>query len=434
MRGARIAAVGLGVAALLALAAGLSAKSKRAAASTAPRDSVVDERQPGSGDAPDRIPAATVPPPPAPIQAVEHADLIDDVVVDNASPCADEPTTITAYPRASVSGDELFVIVDGHSGNPGVVSFPSSGPRELAVEVVRRVPTATADKQIDRRTVRIDVRECRGGALRMTSQRLSDKGVYSLVARDADGVALPATGDASYQWDFGDGEVATTREPFVEHRFLPKPGAIQTTFLVTADAVRGGSRSHGIVAVALQNMAAVNRLRGRITPAVEVGPTSRGEDGRLHARLVVSNDEPVPLHLRTASATFVPCEEDSARDRERRAVDPAALCDTTDLTPGRDDVAMSMPEREIPAGTCLVQVELRGESNDGIPVFASAYLESGSFAPTRTIAMGKASADEDEQRTVRDLDRAIELLGRRGDPHPTVTDEELTMLRRQGRL
>ena len=126
--------------------------------------------------------------------------------------------------------------------------------------------------------------------------------------------------------------------------------------------------------------------------------------------------------------------QDGARDRERRAFDPAALCDTTELLPGSDDVAMSISEREIPAGTCLVQVELRGESGDGIPVFASAYLESGSFAPTRTIALGAAPAGEDEQRTLRDLERAIDLLGRRSDPHPTVTDEELTMLRRQGRL
>jgi hypothetical protein len=311
-----------------------------------------------------------------------------------------------------------------------VLSFESEGERVVSVAVFDR----RGGGRVAREEVVLRVLECdgRAGSLQVDVRFLPELGVHSFVARpsgELDEKSAEQLSRASFRWSFGDGTEESGRAA-AEHRYDHRSQrTAMRTFLVKVEATMGGKILRGRATATQESLYFANRQRGVLTPDVRVGAT-RLEGGEYRAAVEVGQFETAPLEVDRASVSFVPCRPDEPAPARVEGAWAAPYLGTRLLEPGWNTLELRYPRAAVPEGTCLVQFAFGGEPEAGQPLHLHAHLKVGTFLaghPPPSAAKGPA-----EQRAV--LDRALSLLGRKGRAGAYVTEEELELLRRQGKL
>jgi hypothetical protein len=402
-----------------------TAVEKQHASATSERPSTLVGQQSPSGS----LTVARSQPP----AAAGAAPIIDRVTIDQSVACRNEPLTIEVLAHAA-NGDNagLVTLIDGRPGNPGVVSFVSSGDWAVPVLVYDRARHG----EPARRELNVKVRECDAQQqwLEVQARPLPKSSAHGFVARlpevlSNDSKLQQALRDATLSWDFGDG-TSVRAGASTSHRYPDAVAAsAMRTFMVRVEANVGGRLLRGKTTVSSSSEYLANKQRGAITPEVRVGETRRNAEG-YSATLQVIHFEPAPLRLDTAEVSFTGCGVVGADASAPAPVSGPAerYLDRTELAQGRSNVELRLRASAVPERTCLAQLTFSGRAQDGEAVSMTAHLR---FTPSGAEQAFERNTDAARSRT---LTRALALLGRDLRDGAVVSDDELAILRQRGEL
>lgn len=298
---------------------------------------------------------------------VRSRHLIRAIRLDPPAPCRGEDVTVSV--ELEDAAIDAKVSIAGRAGAQTVLRFDREGRQPVAV-----VARDWSDG-IDIRKARVGVRDCDARALTITVRPVGD-GTVGLEARWPS--SAPAVG-ASYDWDFGDGQVAQTAEPGVLHEYdLAGQASATASWIVTVTARdASGDSLEGRAPVTLPNplwLASRGETRWLALRTARFAPPPIDETGTRVLTLEVQADGAGTTLGGVELAGFA-CA-DLARRLE--AVLPVeSLSRATLEAAGWTEVALSLPAAVWPEPVCRAEIRLRGRTSTGRPVTAMTAVELG---------------------------------------------------------
>lgn len=362
--------------------------------------------------------------------------LIDEVTVEKKEVCEGEENLVTIKAHTPDGSDPfLHYLVGSQAGQrvPLRTWLPDDGEDvKLEVKVFGK-NNATASAPLPQFTVK----SCRPARMINLIPHLKANtfGEYVLEAKvvevpplDPNAKPAPPMKVQSYEWSFGDGESATTPNPFAEHSYESRrQDALYSNFLVQVTARgEGGEPVTGRAALQLLNPAYEDLAgKGVVTLMVQLTPRfpELGSDGVVHQRVRLFHFRDKPVYIQGAAVV------------RHRAGDP-----TGNAIPEREDPFQLMGGNIIPPGHGL-EFEARLDTRKDADVFSLEHLlegkdEDGMPARGAFSVMRPPDAPTKES-SVPVIDPALKqkiLAARRILNKPFVTDEDLIRLEREGKF
>jgi hypothetical protein len=345
-----------------------------------------------------------------------RAPLIVEATLDRDLVCPGEPVRVdVAAVHPEGAPNPVHVDVNGTAGNSVVLQF--RGP--AGVRYVQ-VTATTFEGHIDTRTLTVDVVECEPGeAYPRVYARPSP--FHELVV-DFQVANTEELGDGqTYEWDFGDGQLAETDVPHAAHPYSERDlarDAIFTTFEARLTVHAQGEPDRTVPkTITLWNAYALAKRRGVIQPPVHQGDRMRQGASNWVASFELTNleDEYVRFTTRRDEKQFC--------DRERvPEFQPARNVSIALRAQELRQIVVVRPFGELPEEVCGLGVHYEGSTDSGMPSRASAYftLRDAEVVPETDPAMLEALNRVIAEGLVADPDR--------------VTHEELYTLALEGKL
>jgi len=343
-------------------------------------------------------------------------------------------------------GEENLVTVRAHTsdGNDAFLHYTVAGEAGAQVPVRsflgregKPAPQSAIAFSRDNVATRIElpawrVKNCRPARILVVTVRVLPNSTgereFTATVRTLEG---PPFTPSWYEWSFGDGTASVTPGPTASHDYsrLPQKSAF-TDLLVKVKARDGGGESvEGRLPLQLRNVAFFSRERGTATIFAEASPRfpQTSPDGivRQTFRLWHAEDSPVEITGATRARLLSPVTAGSAPEPPRAvAIDPAEI----------------VREREIPAGG-FVEQEVRYDFAADSQAYGVVYEIQGITASGMQ-ARGEIAVLRPPPRPTREnsipiadpalaakIRKAMEILQK-----PTVSEEDLFRLEREGRL
>jgi hypothetical protein len=140
--------------------------------------------------------------------------IIQSVLVTNTTPCAGRQFLVAVNAQDPENpGGPVQIFIDRAPGTPQALQYFAVNPtRKVSIYAI------TPTRLEDRKEITVAVQEC--PTVTTTLELLSGKNPFRRNRVDFHAVLRPAKARA-YQWVFGDGTTAVTKEPFVSHDYSP---------------------------------------------------------------------------------------------------------------------------------------------------------------------------------------------------------------------
>jgi hypothetical protein len=231
----------------------------------------------------------------------------------------------------------------------------------------------------------------------------------------------------SYEWNFGDGETATTQTPYALHNFEGRKQDAMFSHLLVEVKVRGdtGEPVVGRTALQLVNPAFEDlATKGVVTLLVQLTPRfpELGSDGvvRQKVRLFHHQDRPVFIH----NAVRFRHRMTPTDSKGQQVVDPSTLLGSSTVPPGKGlEFELKLDTRKEP-DVFSVEYYVEGKDSEGRPARGAFSVMRPPSRPTK-----------ENSRPVEDpLLKAKILEARKLLNRPYVTDEDLWQLQREGKF
>lgn len=298
-----------------------------------------------------------------------EADMNLSVDVDRQQICANESVIVTATARHPESpAGRVDISTNGAWGSPQALTFSGPpGPRVIQVNAV------TPDKFTDSAQTIIEVVAC--DAAHQVLEVTSQPNPFREYVIDF-GIANAATfagQSPSYTWDFGDGQTSVTSDPAMAHDYraaLPRD-ELYATFQVAVTLRRDGQPElRAAQTVTLWNTYAYNKRLGFLQPPVEAPQQLQPVAGGLGAAIQIRNLEDEPIRFGSRQIEYQRC------DPSTLSVPPAPEPVTIEVGAGQQLVhQLDLPAANVTDAICGVAVALIGQSESGLPAYATAYFD-----------------------------------------------------------
>ncbi len=346
------------------------------------------------------------------------ADMITLVTVDNTRICTGDSVLVTVEARHPESPQGMVDIsINGAWGSPRYLQF-SGPPGPRLIQVV----AATPEKHLDTEQVTVEIIACDEAreTLDVTLQpnRFRQHVVDFVVAN---GAAFAGQSPA-YVWDFGDGQTIQTDVPYAPHDYSEALGrdTPYSVFQATITLHRPGMpalTTHKTVTV--WNMYGFNKQRGFLQPPVEAERQLRLSGGGFTANYSVENLEDELIRFTSRQLEYQLCAANQASIPQP----PESL--VIEIGPRqRSTLQLDVPASAITGDICGLALTLSGQSERGVPVYASAYFDT---------PPNPALAQPVDSQAFRQLLNDVVARGLVADPRH-VTEEELYRLAREGKI
>jgi hypothetical protein len=356
-----------------------------------------------------------------------RAPVIDAVVVEKAEVCEGEENLVSVRAHAPDGGDAwLHYTIAGEAGAQVPVRAWLRRDGTVAPQVVA---VFGADNVAARAEVPpYRVKPCRPERLVRVTARLLPNSVEE---RELTAEVLTHRGASwfvprRYRWAFGDGATAETDGPVAVHDYAARPQRTAHAQLLASVEVEGedGERVRGRLALQLPNPAFEARQRGVVALFAQPSPrfpAQSGPDGLVEQRFRLWHAEDGPVEVTRVTVRGIGRGGDPAGG----AIElPAAALGAAVIPPGGGiEVPLAHAFAGEPDLRGLVY-DIEGRSADGWPARGELALLRPPPAPTQ--ANSRPVTDPALEARIR---AALRLLGK-----PTVSQEELSRLEREGRL
>ena len=390
--------------------------------------------------------------PPATAPRPELGFEVADIEVEKETICRGEPTQIRITARRA-GGDEGWLVpsVDGKVGWTVPYSRLAGAAGTYRVPIRLLDPEGGAGAYVDD-SAYVEVKDCvapwvvivqarrflvggeeRGVDLTATLRDGPTWEAFGLATHERDGArgapVSPVATAASWRWELGDGDVVTTRTPFLRHE-LPDEEARGMDGLVDSYTVRaialdadGRELGAGVVAVSLINRTAeLKRTAHRLQLAARHAPVpATGAGGARYLDVTLRNiDGEETARLESMSMRTITCAE---ADGGVRAVGVESVFPERVIPPGGEITGrVTWPAKQAP-DVCFVNVAVTGRTAPGdYEVVGYFSLEVGRSRTATTVT------DPARVAALREVTRAL------GDPRVPITPEVIRRLENQGKI
>lgn len=433
-RKAGIAAVGACV--VVALAVWLWPEDPPPAVATPPPPAMPGPRvaEAPPAPAPKSEPTPEAPPPPAEAKADPKAPVIDEITVEKQEVCEGEENLISVRAHTPDGTDEyLHYSIGGRQGPRAPVrSWIADDSEKPKLEVlVFGKDNVTTRMEVPAFTVK----PCKPTRMALVTfnLRANTWGEYEF---DVKLVENPPPGNVSvlpfkprsYEWNFGDGETATTDVPHLIHSYENrKQEGMYTNFLIEVK-VQGSTGEEPVVGrTSLQLLNPVFEdlsTKGVVTLLVQLTPRfpEMGSDGvvRQKIRLFHMQDRPVFIHN---TVLFRHLMNPTAPSPEK-VVDPSSVLGSSIVPPGKGLEFEAKLDTHTDPEVFSLEYYVEGKDSEGRPA-------RGAFSVMRP----PAKPTKENSTPVADpMLKAKILAARKILNRPYVTDEDLWALERQGKF
>ena len=359
------------------------------------------------------------------------APIIDQIIVENAAPCAGEETLVSVRAHTPDASDaELHYLIGTGTGQsvPLRAWLDEHGqPPAFQVTVFGKGNIATS-----RPVPPLRIQPCRVGTFALITHRALPNrwGSFEFVAQlrqpQPNGPAKPVTLEARrYRWSFGDGSQEESDSAQVTHSYEERPQqTLYSQFLVRVEiATRDGRTLVARDALQLQNPAYESWTRkGIVSVMVALDPPFPvlSESGRVEQGVRLRHYRPEPVTIESVQA--VRYHGAGAGQSPAQSVDVASLLGT-DRIPAGAGLELHVTLDTLAEPELLsVSYHLKGKSADGHPVIGSFSVMRPPPAPS-----AQNSTPVSDPRLVAKIRLARERLGK-----SVVSDADLARLERQG--
>jgi hypothetical protein len=365
------------------------------------------------------VPDSLRPPPDPPI--------IEEVVVEKEEVCDGEENLVTIRARAPDERDEPYLQyqVAGQPGPQAVVRYWKGAPPPVAQVVSRAGVVSTAPVP--------DVRfkECAAPRIVLVSSRTMENTEAGMLFAARVRAGAPAEGAPSdpfepvlYRWNFGDGETAETREPWVEHSYEWRTqDRLYTTYLVEVEVVSTkGEIERGRHVVEHFNAEYANLAwYGVVVPRWAFTPRFAvlGPDGIARVSVLLWHNQPEPIQLTRIEITRE-VEGEGEPAAAPRTVAPREIFGSDRLPPKGLEVDLALDVGAEPRGLAD-HYEVFGQTVDGLP----AHVRFSLMRPDPPL--DRESAMPVDEVSAARIHRAQEVLGK-----ARVTEEEIWRVEQSG--
>jgi hypothetical protein len=367
----------------------------------------------------------------------EPAPVIDDIVLEKTEVCAGEENLVTVKAH-TVNGTDgwLHPSLDGQAGASVPITLWLDDDGKVVgthfVSVFGRGNTLTSVPLPSYR-----VKNCQ--PYRVVHVRATlEPNTFGLFDLQASIVSLPSPGrgvtsvgprqltPVSYAWSFGDGETATTREPFASHDYGGRPQTAEFSSFVVRVDVRGseGDVLTGRTALTLPNDGYRDLAqKGVVGLMISVDPRfpRLDDSGRVVQKVRLWHIMPAPITIERATKTVYYRRGVGQSPPNEVAVE--SVLGTTTIPPGREGiVTTAVLDTTAEPDTFSITYDLTGKAADGHPVM-------GAFS----ILVPPPKPTAQNSRAVNDpLLKAKILAARRILGQDVVNGEDLKQLERRG--
>jgi hypothetical protein len=305
--------------------------------------------------------------------------IIKWVAVSNGTPCSGRPVIVAVGAQhPTIPGAPVELHVDGSPGAPQFVQLYGPGQRTV------RVFAITRERVEDAHDIPLDVQDC---PLQTTTlQLLHGRNPFHRYRVDFRAKLDGRPRGRAYLWYFGDGETATTTEPFVSHDYSKSMKHAERYTQFTAIVLETGSNLASARNIAVASSFALSREMGFVQADVESTVTKTGQG--FVVGLDVRNHHKAPLVLNRYIKQYLPCDTRVAPRYQEVAAEsvfgtgatitrpPGALTPGTVTLPvgGQVRSRLVLPLERVPEDTCVIGFNLIGQTAERRPVYGNFYL------------------------------------------------------------
>jgi hypothetical protein len=223
--------------------------------------------------------------------------------------CRGEVFRVAVETRPPVPGQWVSVAIDGYPGSQRFLQFGGEASTRLV-----HVVAATAGRPPQSTSLKVPLRDCEVTPAMRVRSRFNPYHPYTVdftVESDAKSDSM-----GSYHWNFGDGAVATTSDPYVSHSYFERlDGSVPyQTFVVTvsreprsAIGRRPVSRIERSYAVTLQNNYYPAKKAGILQPPAMTSGRTEAHGLQRVGSYRIRNLEAEPIIFQTATIENRPC-------------------------------------------------------------------------------------------------------------------------------
>jgi hypothetical protein len=294
--------------------------------------------------------------------------LIEAVTLDTQQVCAGESVHVqveTNRPDDTQASPE--VSINGQPGASQHIQFAGvAGPRLMEI-------VAVSGDTIDTRQASVEVIACPDHApFPIVTTRANP---YHEETVDFDITNADAFRDLNptYVWDFGDGQTEQTTLPRASHDYT---AALLTDERYTVFPVQvtvqpdPGDPISTTTSVTLHSSYALTRQRGFVQLPVESGSTRVRLAQNGVGEMTITNPEQEAIELTQWQVEYQFC--DPARQPATPDPEPYSV-----QVPGKQQITVqiAVPADRLSSDVCGIGVHLIGQSADGLPAFASRYID-----------------------------------------------------------
>jgi hypothetical protein len=379
-------------------------------------------------------------------RSVDAADLIESVSVDKRRVCPGEDFAVTVRgkpenARSRLPIAELNFNVDGKFGNPIVLHGLATGTQTHFVVASNGVDRVQ-HREFQVEVLAPDTPECAGARSVTLRVERSPKDQDTVSARVVATHGL--TPPLRYEWDFGDGAKTSGAQPATEHSYAMRDQTRGIAAYVVQVAVSdaAGKKAIGRDSVHLSNLHHLARAFGdRLTKTVYDRFPKPAPDGyRFDATF--RNLEPDAVRYSHAKLTQKSCL--AGREDRLTEVDASALSapDVLEANAMRQ-VSLMIPRALVAADTCVLEVELTGDSipprigeaMDNSPIRYRPVSTRFTFELRAAPPAEEGGASELASRRIEDPELAAKVLAAANKLGSSrVTPEQVEQLEREGQL
>ncbi len=364
-----------------------------------------------------------------------RAPIIDKIIVEKPEVCEGEENLITIEAHSPDGNDAgLRYLVHGTAGRSvplrtrDNVEDPDAPPRSVLVVSDNGSTTSAPIPPYE-------IKRCAASArLRVRHFLLPNSTAEyrfeaKMIAGVSPGQPRPAKFELAdftpvrFEWDFGDGQQTTTREPYIEHSYeLRDQRTFYTYHLVKVTAFD----ERGRVVVGRDALEIMNPAYEELTQKKLVKLMSKNtprfpevKDGKVQQMVHIWHFHRDPVPVDQVIAYF---HDRHGKELGQGSVKPVELLGTNLVPPGLGITIRVTLEVDKHPDVGFITYDLHGTSSDGLHAMGSFSVMRPPDAPTR-----ERNLPVTDGLQAAKIKRAMELLGR-----STVTDEDLWTLERQG--
>lgn len=353
---------------------------------------------------------------------IERTAFIKDVLLDKNPVCAGEDFKVTVIAKNPHGSDSHLVYRIGNKlGNPAVLRFTKAGLREFYVTV------RDEGRHIDMRKVEVHVVECPQKPIVVLNTRLHNLEPESAIFEVTSQRGL--AGKCTYEWDFGDGNFATTKTGYITHNYGSRDqNSLQSSFIVQVKVIDEHNTSAvGRGSISFPNVHYLSNLMGNpIIPVLhDKFPSIDGSHIRVDVTMKNIFDE--PISFTNAVLESRPC--DTSLSADYKNINPDQIAESTNIAP-RSTVKQSVkiPLSLLPKSTCNLIITFSGPYQQNREVYAKVYLN----IPPRSKEDIDAARDKviTDDEMIDKLNKAARILGK----DRPITPQDIERLEREGKL